>query len=168
MIISIKPAETAHIPEMSHVVSAAWKDAYKDLITKKDMDKFTCTEYRQDSFSHIMKNGYDVFVLICDGKVGGVCSVCKCVDKRYQDTVVIEMLYILPQWHNIGFGRKLLSHTLREMRKKGYKKAVLWLLEGNENAECFYRKFGFKQTGKKEKIESFENQNLTIQFEIEL
>ena len=55
------------------------------------------------------------------------------------------LLYVLPEWQHKGIGKKLLSHTLRKMRGKGYKSAVLDTAEKNISARKFYEKFGFTE-----------------------
>ena len=36
---------------------------------------------------------------------------------------------------------------LEELRKKGYKQAILWVLEGNHRARKFYERHGFVLDG---------------------
>ena len=55
----------------------------------------------------------------------------------------ILQLYVLPEFQNKGLGKKLLSHTLREMRRKGYKNALLWTQAQNDAARRFYERIGF-------------------------
>lgn len=52
----------------------------------------------------------------------------------------------------MGFGRKLLSHCLREMRKARYKSAYIWLEEGNDRAASFFKKIGFEFDGRRRLI----------------
>lgn len=45
-----------------------------------------------------------------------------------------------------GFGRLLLQADVSELKKMGFDKVFLWVLEENHNARYFYEKCGFVQT----------------------
>ena len=42
---------------------------------------------------------------------------------------------------------KLINWGICELRRRGYKKASLWVLEENLNARKFYEKLGFEHDG---------------------
>ena len=86
-----------------------------------------------------------MFVLLCDGEITAVCAAQTCTEKPFEDYAEIMLLYVLPEWQRKGLGKKLLSHTLRKMRGKGYKSAVLVTAEKNVGACKFYEKFGFTE-----------------------
>lgn len=47
-----------------------------------------------------------------------------------------------------GYGRLLLQAVVSELKKMGFDKVFLWVLEENQNARHFYEKCGFVQTGR--------------------
>lgn len=144
MRIDIKPAVLSDVEGMSVVVDSAWRENYKDIFSEEQIAAYTGS-YRRESFTGLINGGKDVFVLLCDGEITAVCAAQTCEEKPFEGYAEIMLLYVLPEWQHKGMGKKLLSHTLREMRSKGYKSAVLDTAENNLNARKFYEKFGFTE-----------------------
>lgn len=168
MILSIREADKGDIEQMSRIVCETWKDAFSDLVTKSDMDNFADFVRQQNRFEQRLRDREFVYVLLCDGQASAVCSAAFCKDRDLFDACTINQLYVLPCFQRRGFGRKLLSYTLRSMRGKGFKQAALYVMEGNESAVYFYKKIGFEPDGKTEKCRSFENNNLLMRYTISL
>ena len=144
MRIDIRPAAFPDVEGMSQVHDKAWRENYKDIFSSEQIAAFT-GDYRRESFTNLLNNGKDVFVLLCDGEITAVCASQTCEEKPFEGYAEIMLLYVLPEWQHKGIGKKLLSHTLRKMRGKGYKSAVLDTAEKNISARKFYEKFGFTE-----------------------
>lgn len=86
-----------------------------------------------------------VFVQLIDREPIAFCAVRECHEKPFVGYAYIKDLYVLPQWQNKGFGKKLLMHTLRAMRNSGYMNAVLQTSDSNSGARRFYERFGFER-----------------------
>lgn len=84
-----------------------------------------------------------VFVQLVDRSPMAFCAVRECTKKPFVGFAYIKELYVLPEWQSKGYGKKLLMHALRTMRKSGYISAVLDTAEENSGARRFYEKFGF-------------------------
>lgn len=124
MILNIKNAARSQIPEITDIF-----DAYS-------LENIYNNEYFDECIAHSLLTA----VIVCDKTVRGVCI---CNTSQIPDSCEIELLYISKDYKNKGFGRKLLSYALREMRAKRYKKAFLWVNEANKEAIDFFCKFGF-------------------------
>lgn len=61
--------------------------------------------------------------------------------------IEIWRIYLKPDYIGKGFGTTLMEWGLEELRKKGYKQAILWVLEGNHRARKFYERHGFVLDG---------------------
>lgn len=144
MRIDIRPAALSDVEGMSRVLDKAWRESYKDIFSAERIAAYT-GEYRRRSFTELIESGRDVFVLLADGEVIAVCAARTCAEKPFEGYAEIMLLYVLPEWQRKGMGKKLLSHTLRKMRGKGYKSAVLDTAEQNAPARRFYEKFGFTE-----------------------
>ncbi len=142
MRIDIRPAVLSDVEGMSLVLDRAWRENFKDIFSEEQITAYT-GDYRRESFTRLINGGKDVFVLLCDGEVIAVCAAQTCEEKLFEGYAEIKLLYVLPEWQHKGVGKKLLSHTLRKMRGKGYKSAVLKTAEKNLPARRFYEKFGF-------------------------
>lgn len=144
MRIDIRPAALPDVEGMSQVLDKAWRENYKDVFSQEQIAAYT-GGYRRESFTRLINDGKDVFVLLCDGEITAVCAAQTCTEKPFEGYAEIMLLYVLPEWQHKGLGKKLLSHTLRKMRGKGYKSAVLDTAEKNLSARRFYEKFGFAE-----------------------
>lgn len=58
----------------------------------------------------------------------------------------IISLYFLPEYMGKRYGGLLLQAVVSELKKMGFDKVFLWVLEENHNARHFYEKCGFVQT----------------------
>jgi len=61
----------------------------------------------------------------------------------YYDGEIYE-LYLRPEFHGLGFGRKLFSAARRDLIQSGLQSMVVWALSDNEPAGGFYRALGGK------------------------
>ena len=84
--------------------------------------------------------------LTANKKISGVCV---CSPSLIPDSCQVELLSIAKEYRRCRFGKKLLFHTLRNMRMLGYKRAYLWVNENNSEAIAFFEKCGFERDGKR-------------------
>ncbi len=128
MILSIKPAVRSHISEIVDIFETDKREIF---------DKYY--------FGNCILRSTLISVMICDKVVRGVVV---CNESKIPDACEISALYISKDFQRIGFGKKLLSHALREMRAKRYRAAYLWVNEKNNAADSFFTAFGFEYDGK--------------------
>ncbi len=138
MILNIKAASRLQIPEITAVFEG---------YTSEDAANLTQT-YDNTYFGSCIPRSLLTAVIICDKIVRGVVV---CNESRIPDSCEISALYISEPYQRNGFGKKLLSHALREMRAKHYKTAFLWVNETNTAAADFFKKFGFISDGKRQR-----------------
>lgn len=67
--------------------------------------------------------------------------------ERDASEIDIWRIYLLPEYWGQNIGMEFMGWGIDELRKKGYKKAALWVVEGNARAMRFYEKFGFIHDG---------------------
>ena len=63
------------------------------------------------------------------------------------DTAELSTLYLDPQVVGTGVGRALLHDAMEDLRQRGYRAAVLWVLESNARARRFYEIAGWRSDG---------------------
>lgn len=164
MRIDIRPAELSDVEGMSRVVDDAWRTSYTDIFSPEQIAAYT-GEYRRRSFTELIESGRDVYVLLIDGEATAVCAAQTRAEAHYDGYAEIMLLYVAPEWQHKGMGRKLLSHTLRKMRGKGCKGAVLTTAEKNPSARRFYERFGFTVRSKPVKDKSDDGSKVTYTIE---
>ena len=64
----------------------------------------------------------------------------------WDNTPFMNMLYFLDNERGKGYGRQLVSFWEKEMKNKGYE-CVLTSTQSNEEAQIFYRKLGYIDSG---------------------
>ncbi len=93
-----------------------------------------------------MKQALLTAVVTCDKTPRGVCV---CRSSMIPDSCVIDSICIEDCFRRKGLGRKLLAHSLRNMRSLKIKTAYLWVNENDADSLNFFRDFGFEPDGKR-------------------
>lgn len=93
-----------------------------------------------------MKQALLTAVVTCDKTPRGVCV---CRSSMIPDSCVIDSICIEDCFRRNGLGRKLLAHSLRNMRSLKIKTAYLWVNENDADSLNFFMDFGFEPDGKR-------------------
>ena len=165
MRIDIRAAVQTDIADITAVLDASWRDTYSDILSEEQTALYT-GENRISAIQRLLLKNTDIFVLLIDGEISAVCVADDCDEKGFYGYVCIQSLCVLPELKRRGLGRKLLNHTLRKMREKGYRYAVLDVVEHNVAARLFYEKIGFTAV-KTDTSKEFDNITRVI-YKIEL
>ena len=64
-----------------------------------------------------------------------------------EDVAGIPALYADPGAFGRGAGPALMDAAIATMRERGYRGAILWMLEGNHRAAAFYERRGWRRDG---------------------
>ncbi|MPZ99320.1 MAG: GNAT family N-acetyltransferase [Dehalococcoidia bacterium] len=62
-------------------------------------------------------------------------------------TATLHWIHLDPAYVGTGIGRALMAHALDDLRERGYRAVVLWVLEGNARARRFYEIGGWTPDG---------------------
>jgi GNAT superfamily N-acetyltransferase len=68
-------------------------------------------------------------------------------DEDTPEAAEVFALYIDPARWSSGVGRLLMREARERLRQRGFSQGTLWVLEGNEQAERFYRAEGWQPDG---------------------
>ncbi len=136
----IRPAALSDIEGMSVVVDSAWRENFHGIFTPEIIDKFT-GQHRRDSFKRLLERGVDIRVLTVNGEIAALCAFQRSGD--VPGCAEIILLYVHPKRQRQGYGGRLLSNVLEELRRGGFKSAMLDTAEKNESARRFYEKQDF-------------------------
>lgn len=147
MEIEIRRAMISDVEGMSIVVDSAWCENYRDIFSAVQIAEYT-GENRRRSFTNLLNDGKDVFVLVCGEKIRAVCAAQCSEDDEFKGYTEIMLMYVHPKFQNMGFGSKLFLYVLLKMRDEGYTYAVLDTAEKNAGARRFYEKHGFIEQGR--------------------
>ncbi len=127
---------------ISKVYEESWKYAYKNIVPQDYLDHIPEGQWA----SHIEQEDRRNLVVVQDGMIIGTSGFGKSRMAEMDGYGEIISIYFLPEYMGKGYGRLLLQAVVGELRKMGFDKVFLWVLEENEVARRFYEKCGFVQT----------------------
>lgn len=129
--------------EISKIYESSWKYAYKNIIPQNYLNSIPTGRWDNSIGNAGMSN----LLVIDKENFIGTASFCKSRWKKYSDYGEIVSIYFLPEYIGKGYGRLLLNRYIDELKKCGFNKVLLWVLEDNRKARNFYEKNGFVCSG---------------------
>lgn len=81
-------------------------------------------------------------------EVGGEAAGTVSVGPSDVDRVAsITAMWVVPRFRRLGVGRALVTRALEWARQYGCSRVLLWVADGNDDAERLYARCGFSRTG---------------------
>jgi ribosomal protein S18 acetylase RimI-like enzyme len=146
----VRQATAADADAIGRVQVETWVAAYSGLMPDEVVAGFD-VEGRQrmwrEGFARERRPGSAVFVSEVDGAVVGFVSVGAWEGE--EGVGELFAIYVSSAHWGTGAGRALIEAAEASMRESGFSEARLWVLEGNERAERFYRAAGWEADGRK-------------------
>ncbi len=141
--IVIKLMETdAETDGKGRVHYQAWQETYRGLV-----DDGYLAAMSEEKCIAVARKWRDNILVAKDGdRVIGFAGFGAYRDDSLPDCGEVFAIYLLEEYQ----GRKIGYRLMREVvcgQLAGYRKIALWVLEGNEKAIRFYKKFGFRFDG---------------------
>lgn len=133
----ITPADNRQ--EISRVYEESWKFAYKGIIPQDYLDGIPKKQW----VSNLDSGGRQTLICIEEGNIVGTTSFGRSRFARFDQWGEIISIYFLPEYMGRGYGKALLKAAISELKKMGYSKVFLWVLEENQRARDFYEAMGF-------------------------
>ena len=148
----MRPATPADADAIGRVQVETWRVAYQGLLPDDVIARFDL-EARQrlwrDGLARVPRPGSATFVAELDGDVVGFASVGRSREDEAETEGEQYAIYLHPSRWDQGIGRALLERAEESMRAYGFERAILWVMEGNERGERFYRAAGWQHDGRK-------------------
>ncbi|MBQ4288537.1 MAG: GNAT family N-acetyltransferase [Clostridia bacterium] len=135
--MSIIPVDKTNIMQAVTIHATAWKSSHRAFCTPDFIEEHT--PERQLEYLQKKINGGTKVCMLADEEPVGIVSV---------TGSLIEDLYVLPDMQNRGYGTELLRFAISLCTAV----PVLWILENNTGAERLYRRMGFRETGRRNRI----------------
>jgi len=151
-VVTVRLASADDADTIGRIQVETWRAAYTGLMPDEIIAGFD-VEARQrlwrEGLNRTPRPGSATFVVEDGGEVVGFASVGASRDEEAEDEAELYAIYLHPSCWSRGLGRALLQRAEESMRASGFRGATLWVLEGNERAERFYRAAGWELDGRK-------------------
>jgi ribosomal protein S18 acetylase RimI-like enzyme len=151
-MVTVRTAVHADADAIGRVQVETWRAAYRGLMPDEAIAGFDL-EGRQrmwrEGLAREPRPGSATFVAELEGEVVGFASVGRSRDEEAENEGELYAIYLLPSCWDRGIGRALIERAEESMRASGFERAILWVMEGNERGERFYRAAGWSSDGRK-------------------
>jgi ribosomal protein S18 acetylase RimI-like enzyme len=150
--VSTRRAIEGDAPALAALHVQAWQWAYRGQLPDTFLNELTATLPRREAWRREMlarRPGEErIWVAEVGGRVVGFADTGPSRDAdAAPDTAELSTLYLDPPVVGTGVGRALLRHAMEDLQQRGYRVAVLWVLESNVRARRFYEIAGWRSDG---------------------
>lgn len=143
--VTIRTATVKDIPVIHSLANQIWPKAYAEILSAKQMDYMLTMMYSIDSLQHQIEKQQHTFIIIeeDDKPLGFAAYFHK--EEISSSVYKLDKIYVLPEMHGKGLGKKLLAFIITDIKKNG---GLILELNVNRknNAISFYEKSGFTIT----------------------
>lgn len=129
----------------------SWKNTYKDLLNEKDITNITY-ENRLALWETVLKMQKEdqcTYVILNEEKIVGFVNGGPERTKRFNHDSEIYTIYLLDEFQRLGLGADLLRVFAEDMKAKGNKSILVWVLKQNPSSK-FYERYKAEPIGEEE------------------
>jgi len=138
---SIRRARRGDANGVAEVHAEAWRYAYRGIIDGTQLDRMI--NRRGAAWWEAMINRRDgILVLEMRGKIAGYVTFGQSRLRDLAYRAEIYELYLLPEYHGLGFGRALFEAARATLQRNGYRSVAVRALADNVIAIGFYAAIG--------------------------
>lgn len=144
----------AHQYTACHI--ACWRAAYQGILPDdylKSMSAEIEPRVRHLKETLSRPSEYLFYYAAVGDKMVGRLVFGKSRDEDKPDAGEIHAIYLLEEYWDKGYGRKMMDYAISTLKRMGHGEIILWVLEDNRRARRFYEAFHFVFDGAKKEIE---------------
>ena len=156
-MINIRPACPEDINDISCVLAASWKTAYRGIIEDDYLDALSDTHWVDFLTYGLHGNSIIVMVMESNSQIIGAAIMS---ETENSGECGLRAFYLLPDKIGQGLGQIFYNSIENEMKNRGFSSCALDVLENNARAIRFYKKQGFLDTSKELNVDLGENSYL--------
>lgn len=132
------------VPEVASLHAAAWKVAFRGILSDELLDDFGGYEL-EEGWKEILKRTNRINLLFeQQGKVAGLIAFQEYPDTNTEGEII--GIYVSPESWRKGIGSKLIRKAVERMKEAGFTDLYLWTMTQNQISNRFYLKEGFEKT----------------------
>lgn len=131
---------------VGELYAAAWKEGYRGLLPRDFLDGITPEKYENRAHTNgFLEDGS--FVALDGERIAAHCHTRAASEPEWRGWGEIHTIYVHPDYWRQGYGTTVFKHAEDWLFKQGFNEAYLFVLDGNERAERFYKAQGFFPNG---------------------
>jgi ribosomal protein S18 acetylase RimI-like enzyme len=158
VVVTVREATAADADAIGRVHAETWRAAYAGVVPEVAFDVEARQRSWREAFAREWPAASAVLVAELDGAVVGFAGVG--ASREGEGVGELYTIYVDPAHWGTGAGRELIARAEESLAASGFAEAVLWVLEGNDRAERFYRAAGWTHDGGR-KVEVFQGAEVT-------
>ena len=141
---TLRRARADDAAALAVVESASWRAAYQGILPGHYLRSLEPTRLTHRWRHHLNRADDPVWVAQIGAHVVGYSSSGTCRDEDMEPGFAGEIyeLYVHPRLQGRGLGRDLMEQTWSDLGRHLHRWGVLWVLEQNHSARCFYERNG--------------------------
>ncbi len=141
--VIIRKADISCAGGIAHVHVEAWRTTYRGQVPDDHLDRLSASDRAKVWEAEISREVSGVLVVEDRDHICGFINFGASRDEDADDqTGEIYAIYLLAETQRAGIGRKLWNGAIEELKKRGFAKCVVWVLNTNCSAICFYERMG--------------------------
>ncbi|QXQ09227.1 GNAT family N-acetyltransferase [Paeniglutamicibacter sp. Y32M11] len=145
--VIVREATVADAAPMARALVAAWRAAYRGIIGQDFLEAMDEQRIGASWRETLVRGaGVPPLVIVSANHVVGFCQVGEPRDKSQTDTGELFALNLHPDAWGHGLGSALLSAASAQLLALGYRRAYLWVADGNQRAIDLYLRHGWHDT----------------------
>ncbi|MEW1974244.1 GNAT family N-acetyltransferase [Microbacterium profundi] len=142
MTVDVRRATPDDLSGVLDVFLGCWRESYRGILA--DSAIASMTDERADALWRRVLSATDGVVLVGerDGRIVGITRYAVTVDEG-----AVHSLYVAPDVHGSGIGRRLLDAATDALRTAGVNEVALWVFAANAPSIGFYESRGWAADG---------------------
>lgn len=151
----IRPAAREEAEVLADLHVRTWQEAYAGLMPDDYLASLTRSQ-RLPMWQQLLDSPDRVAIFVADHDdkpIGFSCGGISNDEDAAPTTGEMWSIYLLREFWNKGIGKKLHDILVKELWKRGFEEASLWVLESNDRTRLWYERQGWALDGSQKTAE---------------
>jgi len=135
---------------------SCWQTAYKGIVPDEYLEKMLVDRQKMvDRYKERLTNPgtCEHYCVLYEEKMIGFITIDKSIKNDDLNNTGIWAVYLIEEFRNRGFGKKMLDFSIKELKSVAPKEISLWVFEENVKARRFYEKNNFIYSNIKREVD---------------
>ncbi len=145
LAVRVVTTGSVDIAELADVAAQTFPLACPPTTAPENIASFIDTNLSAERFAEYLADPHRAILTAAQG--GRIIGYAVLVRGVADDTAELSKIYVLPDYHGAGVSTALMDLTLATAEEWGARRVWLGVNQGNQRAQRFYAKSGFKVNG---------------------